>query len=186
MLLKYWLVLIKNQWETEARPSKNTSESKMRPLKSGLESRTTTLTHLLLCRSTRAGLCDAGLPPALLPQHHLRRHRRRCHLRPGGGAAGSGCPPPEEAQCPAAQRRQRESAPPPPAPAAVPPGHTGPGTRPRRRSGSLPRLRPPCSGPVPLQSPGPAAAVRHPVPLGALCGLSAVILTSCSGLQVRE
>lgn len=137
-------------------------------------------------RSSGAGLCDTGLPSALLPQHHLRRHRQRRHLRPGGGAAGLGAPSPEEAERPAAQRRERELAPPPspPAAAAVPSGHPGPGPRPPRRSRSLPWF-PHRSGPLQLNSSGAAAVVWDPVSLWTLHGLTSIILTSCSGCQVK-
>lgn len=145
--------------------------------------------HLLLLplRSSRTGLCDIGLSPALLPQHHLRRHRQRRHLRPGGGVARFGAAPPEEAERPAAQRRKRElaSPPPPPAAAAVPSGHLGPGPRPSRRCGPLPGL-PNRSGTVPLDSSGTAAAVWNPVSLRTLHGLTSILLTSCSGCQVKE
>ena len=145
--------------------------------------------HLLLLplRSSRTGLCDTGLSPALLPQHHLRRHRQRRHLRPGGGVARFGAPPPEEAERPAAQRRKRElaSPPPPPAAAAVPSSHLGPGPCPSRRCGPLPGL-PNRNRTVPLDSSGTAAAVWNPVSLRTLHGFTSILLTSCSGCQVKE
>lgn len=142
--------------------------------------------HPLSRRSPRPGLCDSGLPPALLPQHHLRRHRQRCHLRPGGGLAGVSPPSSEEAKRPAAPRCKRElaSPPPPSAPAAVPSGHIGPRPHTSRRFRSLPRL-PHRSRPVQLHSSSAAAAVWDSVSLRTVHGLTSFILTSCSGCQVK-
>lgn len=136
-------------------------------------------------RSSGAGLCDSGLSPALLPQHHVRRHWQRRHLRPGGGVARPGASSPEEAKRPAAQRRKGELVPPPPAPAAVPSGHFGAGPRPSRGSRPLPRL-PDRSGPVQLNSSGTTSAVWDPLSLRTVHGLTSIILTSCSGCQVNR
>lgn len=141
------------------------------------------ITLPLLHRSSRTGFCDSGLPPTLLPQHHLRSHWQRRHLRPGGGATCPGAPSPEEAECPAAPRSEGElSAPPSPsATSAVTSGHLGPGPRPPRRSG-LPH----CSWAVPLHSSGSAAAVGDSLSLGTfLHGLTSIILSGCSGCEVR-
>lgn len=141
------------------------------------------LCFLSSCRSSGAGLCHAGLPPALLPQHHLRRHRQRRHFCPGGGAASPGAPPPEETERPATQRGERElaSSPSQPAAAAVSASHLGPGPPPPR--GPCGWLRR-CGGPVSPKHT--AVTVWCPLPLRTLHRLSAVVLTGCSGCQVKR
>lgn len=141
---------------------------------------------LLIHRSSwpgLSGLCDAGLSPALLPQHHLRRHRQRGHIRPSGGTAGAGSSPPEETQHSVAKKCPRELTAPPASP-AVPFGHPGPEQHASRRSGSL-SWAGQCSRPLQLHTSGTTAAVWNHVPLHAFTGLASVILRSCSGCQVR-
>lgn len=139
------------------------------------------------CRSSWPGLCDSGLPPALLPKYHLRRHRQRGHLRPGGGIVSSGAPSPEEAKRPVAQKCKRDLTSPPPssAPAAVTSGHLGPGPCPSWKSRSISKFPHHCR-PVQLNTSGSAAAVWDPVSVRTTHGLTSIIFTSCSGCQVKR
>lgn len=75
------------------------------------------------CRISRSGFCNAGLPVALLPQHHLRCHRQCYHLCLGGGAIGSGATSSKEEECAIAPQRKPPT--PSPAPAALQVGDSG-------------------------------------------------------------
>lgn len=106
--------------------------------------------HLTLslfpCRSARAGLCDVGLPSAVLPQHHLRGHRECHHLRVGCRVAGLGASSSEEEEC-SASHWCKGSLPPPTTVAAVPLGHLRSRPHASRWTGFLSWL-PLCSRPI--------------------------------------
>lgn len=126
-------------------------------------------------RISRSGLCDVGLPVALLPQHHLRRHRQRHHLRPGGGAVGSSAASPEEEECVIAPQCKPPTS--SPATSALTPGHSRQGT-------CLTSILLPIST---LQlSTQPPAAYQLTLPPRSPAGVTALILTGSAGRQVNQ
>lgn len=131
--------------------------------------------HFPPCRVSRSGLCDIGLPVALLPQHHLCRHRQCHHLRPGGGTVGSGTASPEEEERVIAP--QRKSPTPSPATAALSAGDSRQGTCLTSIFFSISTLQlstqPPAAHQLTLSPRSPA-------------GVATLILTGSAGRQVGQ